>query len=229
MSSSLTVLCWPFLGLFLSFFAYKNSFLHYFVHYSSFISLLFFYLILLILFVLSCLHSTYCIPVRFHASPSPVWGRSLPFAHLVLARVLLCSICPYTYPTFSTCSVLITLMVEAVSSYEMSASIYHTTQCNMSEDNHLHTCHCENVKYRDKLPGTDQIPAELSQATHYILKSTKLLILFAIRKNYQRSGRNLVLYLFIRRVIKQTSNYWKTYYHLHTKFYPALFPQPELA
>jgi hypothetical protein len=37
-------------------------------------------------------------------------------------------------------------MMEAVSSSETSVSIYLTTQCNISKDSHLHTCHHENLK-----------------------------------------------------------------------------------
>jgi hypothetical protein len=39
------------------------------------------------------------------------------------------------------------------------------------------------------------------------LRSTNLLILFGILNNYQSSGRNLLLYLFIKRVINHCSNY----------------------
>jgi hypothetical protein len=42
------------------------------------------------------------------------------------------------------------------------------------------------------------------EGIHYVLRSTNLLIIFEIRKNCQSSGRNLLLYLFIRRVIKLT-------------------------
>jgi hypothetical protein len=37
-----------------------------------------------------------------------------------------------------------------------------------------------------------------------MLGSRNLLIVFVIRKNYHSRGRNLLLYLFIKRVIKQT-------------------------
>jgi hypothetical protein len=78
-----------------------------------------------------------------------------------------------------------------------------------------------------KSPGTDQIPAELIQAggIHYVLRSTNLLILIGIRKNFQNSGRNLLLYLFIRRVIKRTVVIIEEYhcYQLHTKSYPTFF------
>jgi hypothetical protein len=35
--------------------------------------------------------------------------------------------------------VIVTLMMQAVSTSEMSVSIYQTTQHNISEDSHLHT------------------------------------------------------------------------------------------
>jgi len=41
------------------------------------------------------------------------------------------------------------------------------------------------------------------EAIYYVLNPTNLLILFGIRKNYHSNGRNLLLYQFIRRVIKQ--------------------------
>jgi hypothetical protein len=78
-----------------------------------------------------------------------------------------------------------------------------------------------------KSPGTGQIPAELIQAEgiHYALRSTNLLIVFRIRKNCQSSGRNLLLYLFIRRVIKRTVVIIEEYhcYQLRTKSYPTFF------
>ena len=42
----------------------------------------------------------------------------------------------------------------------------------------------------------------------FILRSISLLIPFGIRRNCLSSGRSRPLYLFIRRIIKQTSNYW---------------------
>jgi hypothetical protein len=50
-----------------------------------------------------------------------------------------------------------------------------------------------------KSPGIDQILAEPIQAggKHYVLRSTNLLIVFGIRKNCQRNGRNLLLYLYL--------------------------------
>jgi hypothetical protein len=42
------------------------------------------------------------------------------------------------------------------------------------------------------------------EVMNYILRFTNLLILLEIRKNCQSSGRNLLFYLFIRRVVKQS-------------------------
>jgi len=53
---------------------------------------------------------------------------------------------------------------------------------------------------RHKSPGIAQIPAEVGQ---FVLRSITLLIIFGIRRNSRRSGRSRLLYLFIRRVIKQ--------------------------
>jgi hypothetical protein len=57
---------------------------------------------------------------------------------------------------------------------------------------------------RYKSPGIDQILAEVikQEVIYYILRSTNFLILFGIRKNCHDSGRNLLLYLFTKRVIK---------------------------
>ena len=57
----------------------------------------------------------------------------------------------------------------------------------------------------------------------FTLRSKNLLILFGIMKNFLRSGKSQTLYLFIRRVIKQTVVNIQAY-HLcqqHTKFYPT--------
>jgi hypothetical protein len=46
----------------------------------------------------------------------------------------------------------------------------------------------------------------IQETTDYVLKTTslRLLILFGIRKNYSSSRRNLLLCLYIKRVIKLT-------------------------
>jgi hypothetical protein len=50
--------------------------------------------------------------------------------------------------------IIIALMMEAVSTYETSVNFYHTTQCNISEDSHLHSCRHENMKFHgDNLFG----------------------------------------------------------------------------
>jgi hypothetical protein len=55
-------------------------------------------------------------------------------------------------------------------------------------------------------PGIDQSPAQLIQAggntIYYVLRSTKELILFGIRKN--SIGRSVLLYLYMKMVIKLT-------------------------
>jgi hypothetical protein len=60
---------------------------------------------------------------------------------------------------------------------------------------------------------------------HYTLRSTNLSIVFDIRKNCQSIGRNLLLYLFIRRMIKRTVVIIEEYhcYQLHTKSYTIFF------
>jgi len=49
-----------------------------------------------------------------------------------------------------------------------------------------------------KSPGVDKIPVE-----QFAMRSINLLFLFGLRRNYLRSGRSRLLYLIIRRVIKQ--------------------------
>jgi len=62
---------------------------------------------------------------------------------------------------------------------------------------------------------------------HYILRSTNLLILLGIWKNCYNSGRNILLYLFINKVIKPTAVIIEGYdcFELHTKFYPVFFSE----
>jgi len=64
---------------------------------------------------------------------------------------------------------------------------------------------------RYKSPGIDQILAELIQAggDSYVMKSRNLLILFGIRNNCHTSGRNLLSYVFIKRVIKMLPTTYK--------------------
>jgi len=59
------------------------------------------------------------------------------------------------------------------------------------------------------LQSTEQIPAELTkqEVLNYFLRSSNLLNLFVIRKNCHSSGSYILLYLFVERVIKLTSNY----------------------
>jgi hypothetical protein len=48
---------------------------------------------------------------------------------------------------------------------------------------------------RYKSSGIDEIPAEVIQAggNNYVLRFTNVLIVFGMRKNFQSSGRNLLL------------------------------------
>ena len=75
-----------------------------------------------------------------------------------------------------------------------------------------------------KSPGIYQIPAELRQgAGKFALRSTNLSFLFGMRRNCLRSGRNLSLYLSVRRAIKQTVVIVGAYHccQLCVKFYPT--------
>jgi hypothetical protein len=78
-----------------------------------------------------------------------------------------------------------------------------------------------------KSPGTDQIPAELIKAgvKYYILRYTNLFVPYGIRRNWHSSGRNLLLYQFIRRVIRLIVIIIEESpsYQLSTKFYPTFF------
>jgi len=55
----------------------------------------------------------------------------------------------------------------------------------------------------------------------FAMRFLNLLILFGIRRNCLRSGRSQSLYLFIRRVIKQTVVIYP-FCQLHSKFYPVV-------
>jgi hypothetical protein len=65
---------------------------------------------------------------------------------------------------------------------------------------------------------------------NYFLRPINSLILFGKRKNFLRSGRNLLLYQFTRKAIKLTVIIIEAYhcYQLHTKLYPLLFSQGEI-
>jgi len=62
---------------------------------------------------------------------------------------------------------------------------------------------------RHKSVATDQIPAEMIKAggKQFALRSINLLILYEKRRNCLRNGWSWSLYLSIRRVIKDCSNY----------------------
>jgi hypothetical protein len=78
-----------------------------------------------------------------------------------------------------------------------------------------------------KSRGTDQILAELIKAGGgtYILRYTDLFVLYGIRRNCHSSGRNLLLYQFIKRVIRLTVIIIEESpsYQLPTKFYLTFF------
>jgi hypothetical protein len=75
-----------------------------------------------------------------------------------------------------------------------------------------------------KSPGTDQSWSK-QRVKHYILRYKDLFVLYGIRRNCHSSGRNLLLYQFIKRVIiliviiiKESPSY-----QLPTKFYLTFF------
>jgi hypothetical protein len=76
-----------------------------------------------------------------------------------------------------------------------------------------------------KSPGSDQISAELFKAGGEILCSQihEFFVLYGIRRNCHSSGRNLLLYLFIKRVIRLTVMIIEESpsYQRPTKFYPT--------
>jgi hypothetical protein len=55
-----------------------------------------------------------------------------------------------------------------------------------------------------EFPCTDQIPTELIKAgvKYYILRYTDLFVVYGKRRNCHRSGMNLLLYQFIKRVVR---------------------------
>jgi hypothetical protein len=78
-----------------------------------------------------------------------------------------------------------------------------------------------------KSPGTNQIPASLIKAGGeiYVPRYTDLFVVYGIRRNCHSSGRNLLLYQFIKRairliviIIEESPSY-----QLPTKFYPPFF------
>jgi hypothetical protein len=79
-----------------------------------------------------------------------------------------------------------------------------------------------------KSPGTNHILAELIKAggvKHYILRYIDLFLLYGIRRNCHSSGRNLLLYQFIKRVIRLIVIIIEESpsYQLPTKFYLTFF------
>jgi hypothetical protein len=84
----------------------------------------------------------------------------------------------------------------------------------------------ENLK-RYKLPGTDQIPTELMQAGGNTLHSEihKLINCIWKKENCQSTRIYLLLYVFVRRVIKLTALITQERHccQLHTQFFPTFF------
>jgi hypothetical protein len=97
----------------------------------------------------------------------------------------------------------------------------HTTEPLVSD---LSPLEVEITKFKKcKLPGSDQIPAELIQVGVEIclLRSINSLILFRIRNNWLISGRSLLLFLFTKRAIKLSVIIMGYHcYHLDTKYNP---------
>jgi hypothetical protein len=62
-----------------------------------------------------------------------------------------------------------------------------------------------------KSPGTDQIPAELIKGgggvKRCVLRYKNLIVLYGIRINCHSSGKNLLLYQFVKRAIRHFNNY----------------------
>jgi hypothetical protein len=60
------------------------------------------------------------------------------------------------------------------------------------------------------------------------MRSADFFVLFRMRKNCHSSGRSLLLYLFIGRIIKLTIIIIKAYYRLHAEFFAKFFSQDKL-
>jgi hypothetical protein len=73
--------------------------------------------------------------------------------------------------------------------------------------------------------GTFQSWTTISSRGYTRSEINKLITLLGIRKTCHSSGRNLLLYLFIKRVIRMTIVIIEEFhcYQLHTKFYPIFF------
>jgi hypothetical protein len=81
-----------------------------------------------------------------------------------------------------------------------------------------------------KSPDSDQIPTELIKAGGKTLQfeiHKHSFILYGIRRNFHCSGRNLLLYQYMKRVITLTVVIIEESpsYHLTAKFYPPFFWQ----
>jgi hypothetical protein len=82
---------------------------------------------------------------------------------------------------------------------------------------------------RQKSPGTDQIPNKFIKAGGKTVHSEiqKLINSNWNKDKWPQKWRSQPVYLFIRRMTKQTIIIIEAYhsYQLHTKFYPAFFSQ----
>jgi hypothetical protein len=78
-----------------------------------------------------------------------------------------------------------------------------------------------------KSPCIDQIPAKLIKAggDHYVLRYTNLFVVYGIRRKCHSSGRNLLSYQFVKRVIRLIVIIIEECpsYQLSMKFYPTFF------
>jgi hypothetical protein len=78
-----------------------------------------------------------------------------------------------------------------------------------------------------KSPGTDNILAKLIKAggETYILRYTDLTVVYGIRRNCHSSGRNLILYQYIKRAVRLIVIIIgeSPSYQLPTKFYLTFF------
>jgi hypothetical protein len=85
---------------------------------------------------------------------------------------------------------LIALMMAAVSFSETSVSIYQTTRRNTSEDSHLNTCRCKNLKF---LHFFDYIFSSSRLTSAYRLKISSETVTFKCSVGPLGTGGRLVV------------------------------------
>jgi hypothetical protein len=62
------------------------------------------------------------------------------------------------------------------------------------------------------------------EVKHYVLRYTNLVVSLGIRRTCHRSGRSLLFYQFIKRVVRQTNNFWGiSLISTANKIYPTFF------